>query len=399
MKLPVRECAALALALGVLLAAAPVAWALPGRLAPAAEPDADATAASVNTSKLAAEAARDSAHTAAEASKQASAGRVQARKDMAAQRANLDKLMRAADAAYRAFASKGPLAPADPKSDELLAAAIRAHEDAKKAGASLMVAAAAGNLGEDQAMSNMSTLSGQLDAVLTSIKQADATAKAFEQRAKKDPTLAERAKLVRADVKAAQAAAAAAKRDIAAVARDLQLGAIPGFTARRQKNSAELARVQGKVGSITSTLVDLNALQALGAAKGSCDLRRVDFRNAAFPTFKLKNGTAIVRSEGGRNVTYLSTTFADLDGDNSLEALVAVEGTAGASTQAAIGHADANTTFYAFGTDAKCKLKALGTIPGGFGAQARANGNAFAIGTGSDAKSYRLVNGAIIEGK
>jgi hypothetical protein len=398
---------------GVVLSCVPAALAGPGKgkpkaastpasppaAAPAPAPDPDAMAASVNTAKLAGEAARDSAHTAAEASKQAAAGRKQSRSEMAAQRASLDKLSRAADAAYRAFASKGPVAPAQPAADQALAAAIRAYEDAKKAGATLMVAAAAGNLGEEQAMANMTTLSGQLDAVLTSIKQADATAKKLEQLAKKDATLAERAKLVRADVKAAQVAAAAAKQDIAAVARDLQLGPIAGFSARRQKSAAELAKVQGKLAVITSTLVDLNALQALGPAKGSCDLRRVDFRNAAYPTFKLKNGSGVVRSEGARNVTYLTTTFGDLDGDNSLEAFVAVEGTASAKTQGAIGHADAGTTFYVFGTDAKCKLKPIGSIAGGFGAQGRISGNAFAVGTGSNARSYRVVNGAIVEGK
>jgi len=363
-------------------------------------PDPDAMAASVNTAKLAAEAARDSAHTAAEASKQSAPGRGKSRGEMAAQRANVEKLFRAAEAAYRAFTARGGAAPADPKSEELLSAAIHAYEEAKKAGGALMVAAAAGNLGEDQAMANMTTLSGQLDAVGSSIKQADATAKAFEKRAKKDETLAERAKLVRADVNAARAAAAAAKKDIAAVGRDLQLGPPPAFKARRDKNAADLGKVQGRIAQITSTLVDLNGLQALGAAKGSCDLRRVDFRNAAYPTFRLKDGTGVMRSEGGRNATYLTTTFGDLDGDNNLEALVAVESTAGTGTQAAIGHADASTSFYAFGADPKsCKVKPIGTIPGGLGVQARVNGNAFAIGTGSEGKSYRLVNGALVEGK
>ena len=404
-----RVCAGLTVVFGVALSCVPAALAGPAKAkpkaasvptpAPAPAPDPDAMAASVNTAKLAAEAARDSAHTAAEASKQASAGRTQSRSDMAAQRVSLDKLIRAADAAYRAFASKGPVAPAQPAADEALAAAIHAYEEAKKAGATLMVAVAGGNLGEDQAMANGTTLSGQLDAVLTSIKQADATAKKLEQLAKKDATLAERAKLVRADVKAAQAAAAAAKKDIASVARDLQLGAIAGFGARKQKNTAELAKVQGKLAAVTSTLVDLNALQALGPAKGSCDLRRVDFRNAAYPTFKLRNGNGVVRSEGARNVTYLTTTFGDLDGDNSLEAFVAVEGTAAAKTQGAIGHADASTTFYAFGTDPKCKLKPIGTIAGGFGAQGRISGTAFAVGTGSNARSYHLVSGALVEAK
>lgn len=423
MKSLLRACACAAL-FGVALTAVPAAQAEPKKkeLPPKAqaakekpkkdkepaaakpaepEPDPDAMAASVNTAKLAAEAARDSAHTAAEASKQSAPGRGKSRVEMAVQRANVERMIHAADAAYRAFAAKGGVAPADPKTDELLAAAIRAYEDAKKVGGALMVAAAAGNLGEDQAMANMTTLSGQLDAVFSSIKQADATAKAFEKRAKKDETLAERAKLVRADVKAAQAAAAAAKKDLGAVGRDLKLGPAAAVKQRRDKNAAELAKVQAKIAVITSTLVDLNALQALGPAKGSCDLRRVDFRNAAYPTFKLKNGTGVVRSEGGRNVTYLTTTFGDLDGDNSPEALVAVESTAGTGTQAAIGHADASTSFYAFAADpkAKCKVKAIGTIAGGFGAQARANGNAFAIGTGSEGKSYRLVNGALVEGK